>query len=104
MLRDIAGRAIGSGVRVFAIAEIGLNHGGSVERALAMVDAAAAAGASAIKLQTLAADRLVAPHCPGPAHVTAASLREFFRSFELNWDAHRAIAQRARTHGLGLMT
>ena len=80
------------GAPVFAIAEIGLNHGGSLDRALAMVDAAAAAGASAIKLQTIDADRLVSLHSPAPAHVKAASLRDFFRTFELDWDAHRAVA------------
>ena len=52
--------------RLFAVAEIGLNHGGDVERALAMVDAAAQAGACAVKLQSLVADRLVASSCPAP--------------------------------------
>ena len=68
MLREIAGRRIGSDHPVFVIAEIGLNHSGSVDRALAMVDAAAWAGASAVKLQTLKADALVSAGCPGPAH------------------------------------
>ena len=68
----------GPGYPLFVIAEIGLNHGGSVDRALALVDAAAAAGASAIKLQTLTAGGLVAPDAPAPAHVEAASLRDFF--------------------------
>ena len=53
--------AIGGGAPLFVIAEIGLNHGGDPARALALVDAAAGAGASAVKLQTLRADDLVAP-------------------------------------------
>ena len=104
MRLEIAGRRIGAAAPVFAIAEIGLNHGGSLDRALAMVDAAAAAGASAIKLQTIAADRLVRPQAPAPAHVKAASLRDFFRTFELTWEGHRAVASRARRLGLAVMT
>jgi len=104
MRLEIAGRRIGGPAPVFAIAEIGLNHGGSLDRALAMVGAAAAAGASAIKLQTIDADRLVSPQSSAPAHVKAASLRDFFRTFELDWDAHRAVAARARRHGLAAMT
>jgi len=104
MRLEIAGRRIGPAAPVFAIAEIGLNHGGSLDRALAMVDAAAAAGASAIKLQTIDAARLVLPQAPAPAHVKAASLRAFFRTFELDWDGHRAVASRARRLGLAVMT
>ncbi len=104
MLRDIGGRSIGVLSPVFVIAEIGLNHGGSLARALELVDAAAAAGASAVKLQTLYANRLVARSCPAPAHVKASSLQDFFAEFELDLDAHRVIVERARRHGLAVMT
>jgi sialic acid synthase SpsE len=104
MLRNIGRFAIGGHAPLFVVAEIGLNHGGALDRALALVDGAAAAGASAVKLQTLVADRLVAESCPPPAHVSATSLREFFARFELSLDAHRAVAARARQHGLAVMT
>ena len=74
----IAGRRVSDDVPPFVIAEIGLNHGGSLPHALALVDGAADAGAHAIKLQTIVATELVAPTCPAPAHVTAASLVDFF--------------------------
>jgi sialic acid synthase SpsE len=99
----IGDRVVGPGEALFVIAEIGLNHGGSVDRALALVDAAAAAGASAVKVQTLVASELVAPLAPGPTHVHADSLRDFFATFELDEDAHHAIAACARAHGLAFI-
>jgi N,N'-diacetyllegionaminate synthase len=104
MLREIGHRRLGPGEPVFVIAEIGLNHGGSRDKALEMVDAAAYAGASAIKLQTLEARRLVADSCPAPTHVTATSLREFFATFEIDAETHHAMVERARQHGLGVLT
>lgn len=100
---DIAGRTVAAFNRLFVIAEIGLNHGGSVDRALALVDAAANAGASAIKLQTIEAAALVAPDAPAPLHVRAESMRDFFATFELDATAHAAVVERARSRGLGVM-
>ena len=99
----IGGRAVGRSHPPFVIAEIGLNHGGSLDRAIALVDAAADAGASAIKLQTIDAAFLVAEHAPAPAHVAATSMVDFFRTFELDEPAHRTIVSRARSRGLAVM-
>ena len=88
---------------MYAIAEIGLNHGGSPARALRMVDAAAQAGVTAIKLQSIVAERLVAPGAR-LGHVGAASLVDFFRALELDWDAHRAVIARAHERRLLALT
>ena len=88
-------RARWTGGPVYSIAEIGLNHGGSPAQALRMVDAAARAGVTAIKLQSIVADRLVAPTAR-LGHVGTSSLVDFFRGLELDWDAHRAVVARAR--------
>ena len=47
----IGDRDIGDGKPVFIIAEIGVNHNGSVERAKKLIDASAEAGADAVKFQ-----------------------------------------------------
>ena len=55
----ILDRTVGPGERAFIIAEIGVNHDGSVERAIELVHLAAAAGADAVKLQIFKADALM---------------------------------------------
>lgn len=51
-------RAIGKGHPVFVIAEMSANHNQSFSRALRIIDAAAKAGADAVKLQTYTADTI----------------------------------------------
>jgi N-acetylneuraminate synthase/N,N'-diacetyllegionaminate synthase len=91
----IRNRRIGPQVSLYLIAEIGLNHGGDADRAVVMAEAACAAGAAAVKLQTVRAATLVAASCPAPAHVRATSLQAFFAGFELDRAAHAAVAAAA---------
>jgi N,N'-diacetyllegionaminate synthase len=53
---SIGSRRIGSGCSVFIIAEVGVNHHGDVGLCAQMIEAAALAGADAVKLQTVDAE------------------------------------------------
>lgn len=55
---EIAGRQIGPGHEPFVICELSGNHNGDLDRALTMIDAAAATGCDAIKIQTYTADTI----------------------------------------------
>lgn len=61
---DIGGRMVGIGHPCFVIAEAGVNHNGDPAMAKRLIDAAAEAGADAVKFQTFSADRLVTPEAP----------------------------------------
>jgi sialic acid synthase SpsE len=80
---------------LYFIAEAGLNHGGSKERALAMVRAAKWAGADAVKFQTFKADRLTAKTKSELTHKKGVDLQEMFRQLELSHDEFRVIHKEA---------
>ncbi|SEG99602.1 N-acetylneuraminate synthase [Nonomuraea solani] len=104
---SIAGRAIGPAHPPFVVAELSGNHNGSLERALAIVDAVAAAGAHALKLQTYRADTLTVD-CDGPAFRLGEShelwggenLYRLFERAHTPWEWHEPIFARARDRGL----
>lgn len=91
------------------IAEAGVNHNGSVERALAMVDAAFAAGADYIKFQTFRAEKLVTARAAKAEYQKANdpggdSQLEMLRALELSESEFRRIAAYCRGCGIGFMS
>jgi N-acetylneuraminate synthase/N,N'-diacetyllegionaminate synthase len=57
----IGPKIIGPGSKIFVVAEVGINHNGSVSQAEKMIEAAAQSGADAVKFQSYRADRLLIP-------------------------------------------
>ena len=56
---QIAGREVGPGAPTFVVAEAGVNHNGDFDLACQLVDAAAAAGADAVKFQAFRTEHLI---------------------------------------------
>lgn len=83
----IAGRAIGAGRPPFIVAELSANHGGSLDRALGVMEAVRAAGADAIKLQTYTADTITID-CDADDFKIRGGLWDGRRLYELYKEAH----------------
>src|SRR5690349_6094073 len=93
----------------FVIAEAGVNHNGSLDLALELVEVAARAGADAVKFQTFRADRLVAARARKAQYQIEATgdsegQLEMLRALELDRDAHLALARRCSDVGIAFMS
>ncbi|MFQ6111199.1 MAG: N-acetylneuraminate synthase family protein, partial [Nitrospinota bacterium] len=96
-------RLVGEGRPVFIVAEAGVNHNGSPPLACALVDAAAACGADAVKFQSFRAEKLVsarAPLAPYQRGGGKGSQREMLRALELSRREHRLLKRRCERKGL----
>lgn len=99
---------VGDG-RCLVVAEAGVNHNGDMELARALVDAAADAGADAIKLQTFRADQVVTARARQAAYQERNTGRsepqlEMLRRLELGESEHRELIERAGRRGLLLLS
>lgn len=89
----------------FIIAEAGVNHNGSIELALELIDAARSAGADAVKFQTFKAGLLATPAAPKAAYQqrttnAAESQLEMLQRLQLDEVAHRKLMQQCVDVGI----
>lgn len=103
----IGQRLVGPDASPFIIAEMSGNHNQSLDRALELVDAAAKAGAHALKLQTYTADTMTLD-CRKPGFViedpgslwAGTQLYQLYGEAHTPWDWHAPIFERARSLGM----
>ena len=95
--------------RVIVIAEAGVNHNGSLELALRLVDEAAATGADFVKFQTFRAEALVTTSAPKADYQQrnapeSKSQLEMLTALELDRAAHRTLMARCAERGIGFLS
>ncbi len=107
MTYNIGHFEIGADQPPFIIAEMSGNHNQSLDRALELVDAAAAAGAHALKLQTYTADTITIDHRGGLFDINdknslwaGQNLYELYSEAHTPWEWHRPIFDRAKELGM----
>ena len=99
----IGEKEIGPGHAPYVIAEIGVNHDGEAERALMLTDAAADAGADAVKLQLFETDRLMSKAAKLAAYQKNAGETDplaMLRRLELSIGDMAKVVHRAHARGI----
>ncbi len=104
---QIGTKHIGLSHRPFIIAEMSGNHNQSLERAMAIVDAAAQAGAHALKLQTYTADTMTIDCTDGEFSIDddkslwkGENLYSLYQKAYTPWEWHQPVIERCRRLGL----
>lgn len=95
---------IGANSKPFVIAEMSGNHNQSLERALQIVDAAADAGAHALKLQTYTADTITMKNVYTISDPNSLwhgkELHDLYKEAYTPWEWHQPIFERAKSRGM----
>lgn len=104
---NIGNAVIGMDHKPFIIAEMSGNHNQSIERAKAIIEAAADAGADAIKLQTYTADTLTIPCNKGLFYISdekslwkGQTLHDLYKVAYTPWEWHKELFDHAKAKGI----
>ena len=104
----IANRPIGSGHSAYIIAEAGSNHNQDFEMAKALINAAAEAGADAIKFQAFMAKEHYSKHTPAFTYLKEQAYQqstyELIRSLEINREWHAPLMEYAQSCGITFLS
>jgi pseudaminic acid synthase len=106
---EIAGRRIGTEHPPYVICELSGNHNGSLERALELIDAGAATGCDAIKIQTYTADTITMDVDRPEFRIKGGlwdgrSLYELYQEAQTPYDWHARLFARAAERGVTLFS
>lgn len=106
---EIAGTKIGPGNTPYLIAEMSGNHMGDINRAIALIDAAKASGAHAVKLQTYTADTITIDSDQPEFRLTdglwaGRSLYELYQEAHTPWEWHEPLFKHAAEIGITIFS
>jgi len=96
----IGKRDIGEDCEPLVIPEVGINHEGSVDKALELVDAAAQAGAEVIKFQCHITDKEMVPTDMKPGKISSERLWDIIKRCELNESEERRVQEHCAKKGI----